>query len=89
MSNLDNLFTDPSLPRTVDNLDQMRFKFDEDGFKKATDIATLRARQEMQEKIRSLNDDFMAINHPNDFNVTIDGVPIDKSVIENGATKRQ
>ena len=89
MSNLDNLFTDPSLPSTVDNLDQMRFKFDEDGFKKGTDIATLRARQEMQEKIRSLNDDFMAINHPNDFNVTIGGVPIDKSVIENGATKRQ
>jgi hypothetical protein len=77
----DDLFSndlnDPNY--TGDGVDRRRWKFDEGGFKIATDIATMRARQQLREKIRSLHDDIVSIAHPNDFNVTVDGVPIDKA----------
>ena len=59
-------------------VDRRRWKFDEDGFAKATDAATMRAMQLMREKIRSLHDDLVSTMHPSDYQVTVDNVPIDK-----------
>lgn len=59
-------------------IDRRRWKFDEDGFSQATNAALLQAQQQMREKIRSIHDDIVNIGHPNDYDVTVDGIPIDK-----------
>lgn len=64
------------------SIDRSSWKFDEDGFPKAMNAALLAAQQEMREKIRSLNDDIVSMLHPSDYDVTVDGVPIDKATIE-------
>jgi hypothetical protein len=62
----------------ADGVNRSRWKFDEDGFSKATNAALLRAQQQMREKIKSIHDDIVGVGHPNDYQVTVDGVPIDK-----------
>jgi hypothetical protein len=59
-------------------VDRRRWKFDEDGFAKGTDAATLRAMQLMQEKILSIHQDIINASHAADYHVTVDGVPIEK-----------
>lgn len=66
----------------ADGVDRSRWKFDENGFSKATDAALLLAQQQMREKIRSLHDDVVSAGHPNDYQVTVGGVPIDKVAFE-------
>jgi hypothetical protein len=66
----------------VDVVDRSRWTFDEGGFSKALNSALLRAQQDMREKAKSLHDDLVAINHPSDYQVTVDGQPIDKASFE-------
>ena len=63
----------------VDYVDRSRWTFDEGGFSKALNAALLQAQQQMREKIHSIHDDLVAINHPSDYQVTVDGQPIDKA----------
>lgn len=65
-----------------DGVNRARWKFDEDGFALATNAALLVAQQQMREKIRSIHDDIVSIGHPNDYQVTVDGTPIDKVKFE-------
>jgi hypothetical protein len=65
-----------------DGIDRSRWKFEEGGFSAATNAALLAAQQQMREKIRSVNDDIRSIAHPVDYDVKVDGVPIDKANIE-------
>jgi hypothetical protein len=65
-----------------DGVNRSRWKFDENGFMLATNNALLLAQQQMREKIRSLHDDIVSVNHPSDYQVFVDGVPIDKATFE-------
>ena len=59
-------------------VDRTRWRFDEDGFPLAMNAALLQAKQELQERIRTLNDDILTMGSPSDYDVTFNGVPIDK-----------
>jgi hypothetical protein len=65
-----------------DGVNRQRWKFDENGFDLATQSALLLAQQEMRDKIRSLHDDVVNVSHPNDYQVSVDGTPIDKVKFE-------
>lgn len=63
-------------------IDRSRWKFDEDGFAKANNAALLQAQQEMREKIHAIHSELASTYHPNDYDVKVGGVPIDKAEIE-------
>lgn len=74
-------FSEPGLNDlnySLDGVDRSRWKFDDRGFAQATDNALLAARRLARLKIRSIHDDIVGIMHPSDYQVTLDGVPIDK-----------
>ena len=60
-------------------VDRQRWKFDDKGFDKALDAALLQAQQQIREQIKSLHDDVVATQRPNDYQVAVGGVPIDKA----------
>jgi hypothetical protein len=72
----------PGLDYAKVYVDRHTWKFDEDGFAQATNAALLQAEQQVQEKIRGIHNDIYNTYAPNDYDVTVGGVPIDKANIE-------
>jgi hypothetical protein len=60
-------------------VDRSKWQFDQDGFSQATSAAKLKAAQLLADKIKTVHQDFVSINHPVDYDVTVGGVPIDKA----------